>query len=320
MVNENTAPQGSEDTSTSLDFEDAIALMEDDSPPGNDVNPPEAKVSKSETPDDEEDLHPEDAEEDNTEKAAADEAAQEIKDEAVIALKDGKTASFAELVHAFYEVGEVKANTTRKLQEVAQERGNLQSLGANMAQALENVSNYLVARLPPEPDPNLAYSDPGEHYRRTMLRNNAIAELQDMLAVAEGTKDATASLSDADFKALKAEEDSKLIEALPNLKDPKRFTAAEAKLKAYAKSIGFDDNEIDTTADHRIRRMAIDAAYGREARLAASKAKGKVENASPMLPAKQRQHPNSRQALEQVNARKALQKSGSISDALKLNW
>lgn len=315
MADENPAPLEPDNTGLSLD--DAIGLMEDDSPPEeNDVNRVAKATEDGTDTDDAEEKHPEDAEEEDTEKTAADEAAQEIKDEAVIALKDGKTASFAQLVHAFYEVDEVKANTTRKLQEVASERGNLQSLGANMAQALENVSNYLVSRLPPEPDPNLAYTDPGEHYRRTMLRNNAIAELNDILQVAEGTKQATELLSESDFKALKADEDAKLIEALPNLKDPKRFSAAETKLKAYAKSIGFDDNEIDTTADHRIRRMAIDAAYGREARMAASKAKGKVENASPMLPAKARQHPNSKDALQRVNAMKRLQRSGSFEDAL----
>jgi hypothetical protein len=294
-------------------------MTDEDSPEGNDPAP-KPKATQSEMPDDEEDKHPEDADEENVEAAAEDEAAQEIKDEVFVAFEDGTKATIADLKHAFRELPEIKANTTRKLQEVAQERGNLQSLGANMAQALENVSNYLVQRLPPEPDPQLAYSDPGEHYRRTLLRENAIKELNDMLAVAESTKQATEMLSEADFKALKTAEDEKLIAALPNLKDPKRFSAAEVKLKAYAKSIGFEDNEIDTTADHRIRRMAIDAAYGREARLAASKAKGKVENASPMLPAKARQHPNSKVALEQVNARKQLQKSGRIEDALKLNF
>lgn len=320
MANENTAPQGSEQADTSLDFEDALALMPDEESPEGIDPAPKPKAATSETPDDEEDKHPEDADEENVEAAAEDEAAQEIKDEVFVAFEDGTKASIAELKHAYKEVAEVKANTTRKLQEVASERGNLQTLGANMAKALENVSNYLVSKLPPEPDENLLFTDPAAFQRATIFRNRAINELQDMLQVAEGTKQATEFLSDADFKALKADEDQKLIEALPNLKDPKRFSAAEAKLKAYAKSIGFADNEIDTTADHRIRRMAIDAAYGREARAAAAKAKGKVEVASPMLPAKQRQHPNSKQALDQVNAVKRLQKSGSIDDALKLNW
>ena len=315
MSLEETAPSAA--GPAEISFDDALALLGDDQPKVKAPDPAKAPAKENEPdvlsdPDDLENVEPEEETADS---------ADPLTDDAIIDLGEGKTAKLAELklAHATFE--QSKVEQTRVMQEVATERGNLHTLGSNMAQALENVSNYLVQRLPHEPDPNLAYSDPGEHYRQTMIRNNAIAELQDMLAVAEGSKDAVSMLSEVDFKAFKADEDHKWIAAMPTLKDPRRFALADTKSRNYAKSIGFSEQEVDTTADHRLRKVFFEAARYQEIMANASKARGKVENASVMAPAKARTtHPNSQMALEQVNARKVLAKSGKLEDALKLNW
>jgi hypothetical protein len=67
--------------------------------------------------------------------------------------------------------------------------------------------------------------------------------------------------------------------------------------------------------------MAYHANYGLNARAAAAKAKSKVQNATPSpLPATQRQHPNSVKALANVNAMKQLRSSGSLRDAMKMDF
>ena len=287
-----------------LSFEDAIGRMDDE-----DTLAPETGAAEGD-----------ENEENPVVKVEEDEAAPQAEgpeDTAEVDLGDGKKATIADLKQAYASFEESKTETTRVLQETATERGNLRTLGTNMAQALENISNYLVQRLPPEPDPDLAYSDPAEHYRATVRRNNAVAELQDMLAVKEGAQQAAGLLSEADFKAAKAAEDQKWIAAVPTLKDPKRFSAAEGKVKTHAKALGFTDQEIDTTADHRLRKVFFQSARYEEIMANAGKAKGKVENASVMPPPKARQHANSQQALAQVNAKRALQKSGSFEDAMK---
>jgi len=323
MADQAPAPQAA---ATDLSFEDALALLEDEAPQEATPPAPKAKAEAKDEPEadnsaailDDPDEVTEPVEEDETKAAPV--AADDLKDETVVALGDGKTATLADLklAHATFEEGKVA--TTRVMQEVATERSNLHTLGANMAQALENVSQYLVQRLPPEPDTQLAYSDPAEHYRQTILRNNAIAELQDMLAVAQGSKQAVEMLSDADFKAAKAEEDQKWIATMPALKDPKRFAAADAKSKAHAEAQGFTKQEVDTTADHRLRKVFFQSARYEEIMANASKAKGKVENASIMPAPKARQHPNSQAALQQVNGLRALAKTGKLEDALKLNF
>lgn len=323
MPLENTATETvAAPTSPEVSFEDALALLGDDAPEATAPKPATKGQPKATEPDN--DLNvladPDEIEENIEDEVEAAPAASDLTDETLVDLGEGKTAKLADLKQAHASFEQSKIATTRVMQEVATERSNLHTLGSNMAQALENVSQYLVQRLPPEPDQNLAYSDPAEHYRQTIIRNNAIAELQDMLSVSDGSKEAVAMLSDADFKALKADEDQKWIASMPSMRK-EQFPKIDAKAKAYAKSLGFNEQEVETTADHRLRSTFWKAARYEEIMANATKAKGKIENASTMAPQRARtQHPNSQAALEQVNARKVLAKSGRLDDALKLNW
>lgn len=313
--------------STETSFEAGLALLDDmDAEEGADDQQADLPEDDStvETGDDVDDILAEDGEEEETDEAKAAKAAEgdaeELKPDATVKLSNGTVVKAADLEAAYMGATETKAETTRILQETASERSNLQVLGRNMATALENISNYLVDQLPPEPDAQLAYDDPGEHYRQTMLRQRAVAELRDVLSVADGSKQAVAMLSDAEFQAVKREEDTKWIAAMPSLKDPKRFQAADKKARDHARSLGYAEQEVDTTADHRLRKVFFQSARYEEIMAKAGQAKGKVENATKMPPAKARTHSNSKAALDQVNARKRLQKSGSLNDAMKLDF
>jgi len=311
---------------TELSFEDGVKLIDDmASNEDADDEQQDAATDESATEDDNvDDILAEDAEDEETDEAKSAKAAEgdaaEIEDDTPVKLKDGTVVKAADLIAAYEGAAETKAETTRILQETASERSNLQILGRNMAQALEGISNYLVDQLPPEPNAQLAYDDPGEHYRQTMMRQRAIAELRDLLSVADGSKEAVAMLSDAEFQALKREEDTKWIAAMPTLKDPKRFQAADKKARDHARALGWDEGEVNTTADHRLRKVFFQSARYEEIMAKAGQAKGKVENATKMPPAKARTHSNSQAALDQVNAKKRLAKSGSLNDAMKMDW
>jgi len=314
-----TQSPGADAPAAEVSFEDAVNMIDEEASLADDLEAqPEAPAASDDQPKDDDEEVVVDGEEDD--EAEAEAAASDIADDVAIKLPDGSTVTVGDLKQAHLGAAETNTTTTRILQEVASERGNLYILGQNMATALDNVSNYMVQRLPPEPDPNLAYDDPAEHYRMTIVRQNAIAELEDMISVADGSKQAVAMLSDADFQAVKRDEDQKLVATMPSLKDPKRFQAADAKAKAHAVSIGFEQQEVDTTADHRLRKVFFQSARYEEIMANAGKAKGKVENASKMPPNKARTHANSQQALDHVNARRRLEKSGSIDDAMKINF
>lgn len=176
---------------------------------------------------------------------------------------------------------------TRAKQALSQERAQMQELGTQFSGALERVVEYLVSKLPPEPDRNLAFTDPGLHYQQMAMHQAALAEMQGILGLKQGAEQASQMLSEAEFKALMSNEDSNLIKQMPHLKDPKRMDAFNRTVTEGAKALGFTEEEIKTTADHRIRLMAYHAAYGVKARAEAQKAKAKVAEAKPMLPVRQ---------------------------------
>lgn len=323
MAVQTAAPAAAAAPPAEVSFDDAVNLIDEEASLADAYEEQQENAAAGDdqaADDDTVEVEGEETDDDEAAAAAKAEAASDIADDVTIKLADGSTVTIGDLKQAHSGAVETRAETTRILQEVASERGNLHVLGQNMAKALDNVSNYLVQRLPPEPDPNLAYTDPGEHYRQTLIRQNAIAELQDMLSVADGSKQAVAMLSDADFQAVKREEDQKWIASDPNFKDPKRFQAADGKAKAHALALGFDQQEVDTTADHRLRKVFYQSARYEEIMANAKLNKGKVENAGKMPPPKAKVHTNSLQALGQVNARRRLEKSGSINDAMKLNF
>lgn len=317
---------------TELSLNDAVDFYEEEDAPddGADNSSGDAGGDDSSTETDdnaEEDILAEDGieEEEETDEAkaakAADGEVEELKPDAAVKLSDGTVVKAADLEAAFLGVAETKAETTRILQETASERSNLQILGQNMSRALEGISNYLVDRLPSEPDDELAYTDPGEHYRLVMLRQRAVQELRDLLSVADGSKQAVAMLTDAEFQAVKREEDQKWVAAMPSLKDPKRFQAADKKARDHARALGWDEGEVNTTADHRLRKVFFQSARYEEIMAKAGQAKTKVENAPiKMPPPKARTHANSKVAIAQVNAKRRLQKSGSLNDAVKLDF
>lgn len=320
-----SAPAAAAPAPTELSLNDAVGMLEDDPLEEGGEQADTGEDDGSTTDDDNvDDILAEDGEEEETDETkaakAADGDAEELKPDTMVKLSNGTVVKAADLEASFIGAAETKAETTRILQETATERSNLQILGQNMSRALEGISNYLVDRLPPEPDRQLAYDDPAQFQLMTILRNDAVAELRDLLAVGEGSKQAVAMLSDAEFQAVKREEDTKWIAAMPSLKDPKRFQAADKKARDHARALGWDEKEVDTTADHRLRKVFFQSARYEEIMAKAGQAKGKVENATRMPPAKAKTHSNSKAALDQVNAKKRLAKSGSLNDAMGIDF
>lgn len=257
----------------------------------------------------------EDATDEEGESASEEDAQPEAKDDVLIKMDDGSTVTVAELKA---EASTLKTENARILQEASNERREVQQYGKSLVDTLDRVSNYLASKLPPEPENNLLWTDPARHHQMTYLRQAAIAELQSMMQVTETVKEANGKVSEADVAAYRAAEKAALIKAVPNLKDEARYKAAMDKTKAYLTTIGFDKAMIDDTHDAKMLQVAMDAAYGKEAREAAAKAKVQVKAVTANKPVTRTVHPNSMQALKVQNVAKRAQSTGSIDDVLAL--
>jgi hypothetical protein len=310
-MSENTNPDaGSDATDTELTLDQAMAAY-DDEPETENVETGGAEPVDTDGGDDGEAVETEDAEQ-------VDDAPVPIETyDALVKMPDGATVPIQELIDGHFR----QEDYTRKTQEDAETRRGLQTLGADFVDAMDRVLTYLASKLPPEPDPQLRFTNPTLHYQQEGMHNSALAEMSQIMQAREGAQAAAQELSQADFVALKAAEDAKIVKEMPHLKDPKRFEAFNRDVAAGAKAAGFTDAQINSETHAGLRLLAYHANYGINARAAAAKAKSKVQNASPSpLPATQRQHPNSVKALANVNAMKQLRSSGSLKDAMRMDF
>lgn len=284
------------------------------------AEPDEPQVDEQEPPADDEPAKTEEANAEETtegeESAAEEDARPEAKDDVLIKLDDGSTISVAELKA---KAVTLETENARILQEATNERREVQQYGQNLSETFDAVVKFLEAKLPPQPDDSLLWSDPTRHHQMTYLRNAAIGELQSLLQVKQSVDGSNAQISEADVKAYQAAEKAKLVKAVPNLKDESRYKAAMDKTKAYLASVGFDKELIESTHDAKMLQVAMDAAYGREARDNAAKAKAQVKTVTGQKPVPARTvHPNSLKALNVNNAAKRAQSTGSIEDILAM--
>lgn len=151
------------------------------------------------------------------------------------------------------------ADYTQKTQALAEERRSLEAEAATMrtrneqyAVLLDKVEEGLKQLTPPEPDWDALRRDNpeefavqwAEHQRREEAlkavrseKDRVFQEQQDALAKAH--------------RAFVASEAEKLIEALPELKDPSKRPEFRKGLAEYGRSVGFTDAELNNVADHR---------------------------------------------------------------------
>jgi hypothetical protein len=250
------------------------------------------------------------------EPASEEVAAEPVRDDVTVTMRDGSKLTLADLKQGY----ESRENLTRATQQVADRQREIAGRAEELTGVIENIGNWIAARIPPEPDPQLAWTDPNRHYREALMRQQALSEYAGLLRVRDGTADLKQQLTAADFAQSLENENAKLVKALPQLADTAKLEAFSKRVNVTAKTLGFTDQEIAQTSDHRIRMLVHYAALGKEAEAARAKVQVKVSAAAPTLPAKTRAHPNSQAALANVNAMKRLEKTGSIRDAMKVDF
>lgn len=312
MEEESNAPVEAVSETPPMSIDDAVSAIhtdETEETPSSGVQEPETAIEGESEPDDFALAEGEEEAEGKTEEAQAEPA---LANPDMVVEFDGQKIPVKELMDGYRR----EADYTRSKQALSKERGGLQELGKNFHSAIERVTEFLVSKMPPEPDAQIVYQNPQLYMQMKVAHDAALAELEQVLAVKQGAEQAGKLLSDVEFSSIMSSENENLIKQMPHLKDPKRLDAFNRAVEKGAKSLGFSDDEIKATADHRIRLMAYHAAYGIDARAKVAQAKAKVQAAPVMQPQRQ-QHPNSAAALERNNSMRRLQSSGSIDDAVK---
>ena len=273
----------------------------------------EAEESKQDDPTEETDEDSEEAEK------AGKEQSEDVDDEAdapaTIKLKSGEQITLDEAVDGYMR----NADFTRKSQANAESRKTLEAQSNRLERTVEVFTEYLANQIPSPPDASLALSDAGAYTAQKAFYDQQVAQIQQLIEFGGEPKAIKGELSTNDHQTLVQRETELLHEKFPTTSNPKGYEAFFAKVFEAGATDGFSKEEMASVTDHRVLSLAHDAYQWRQVQKAKAKAKAKVVEAPKAAPKKQAAVPGTK-ARKNADAMKRLGKSGSIHDALHVDW
>lgn len=238
----------------------------------------------------------------------------EPADDATVTI-NGEKLTVAELKKSYFR----EADYTRQKQTVSNKERSLDAMSARVAKSVDIIADFLTKQIPEAPDPSLAMTNPGEFVQKKALHEAAMAQVNALLTQAADVKTVTGELSTEQRKETLAEENAKLVEAFPQTATADGRKQFFDQAAGAARELGWSDDEIAQVLDHRMFKLAHYAALGLAAEKAKGKAMAKVADVPPVTP-QRRPQGNSGKAQQNREAMKRLARSGSIEDALQIDW
>lgn len=242
---------------------------------------------------------------------------KKAKDDIVVTLKGGEKVPLEEL-----KLGYMRERDYRlKTQENANKGRSLEEMTARVTRTVDAVANYLAEMLPAEPQPALAMQNPGEYTRQKAIYDAALGQLNKIISMANEPKQVASKLTAEQEQEMLSREDEALAAAFPQTRksrqDREKFFSETFDT---ARELGFTDEELKGHIDHRMFKLAYWARRGLDAEKAKTKALTKVANAPPAVPTGKSNGPAVQQARKNQDAMKKLSKTGSIKDAMMIDF
>ncbi len=210
---------------------------------------------------------------------------------------------------------------TRKTQQVAEQRKSLEALEAEtrtererLAVQLTQLTDALQSMTPAEPDwDTLRIEDPEGFpaaFATWQLNQERLA------AVRRAQAEAVNKVVEDRQKALVAvaqAEKGKLIEALPEWKNPEVAKKESSDLREYALAQGYKSDDLDQIFDHRVFLMLRKAMLYDRAQAAKPKLESKIETVRTATPGAADR--NRSRTTDTTRAKQKLAKTGRVEDA-----
>lgn len=259
------------------------------------------------------------AEEDDTaeagEEAAAEAAKPEPKDDVTVTV-NGEKVPLSDLKAGYLR----QADYSRKTQEVANSRRALEDMTGRVTKTVDAIASFLAKQIPDAPDPSLAMTSPGEYVQKKALHDAAVQQINTVLAQAGNVKAVAEEMTQQQRSDLIAAENAKLSERFPATVTQEGRKAFFDKAASAARDLGYSAEEIAAATDHRLFALAHYAQLGLAAEKAKTVAKAKVEGKPPVAPPKRQKGSEGERTRRNQEAMKRLARTGSIEDALLVDW
>lgn len=315
-------PLGGTDNTHSLSLDDAANIEWADPEEDNDpVDPEQQSNDEPVEASDEEDQETVEAADDSATGDEADEGdddpeVSEVSDDILVPMDDGKPLPLKELKAGFLR----QADYSRKTQELGNKRRDLEALSNRVTASVTAVAEFLQNSIPKAPDPNLAISNPAQYVREKALHDQGMTTVAALIEQANAPKDVLNKLTDEQRTEVLKTENAKLIEAFPTTASPEGRQKFFEGTTSAAKELGFTEDELKGVTDHRMFKLAHYARIGLQAEAARAKAKQKVVDVPPVAPNKRQPGASANKARQNQEAKKRLARTGSIEDALNIDW
>ena len=261
------------------------------------------------------------AEAGETEQQAEPEA-HKLPDDALIDLGDEKV-TLRELKDRGLRDKDYRFKTERTKKELDAVR----SQAGALQQSVNALADYLASALPPEPDPSLLYGTTEQRqyfHDQNAIYQAAQAKLHEVLQHAHAAQAVQSEVSQVE----RAQRLNLAAETLAADPDVGSLIRDNAKAKQFfetaykaAEAAGYSRQELQAYTDPRAFKMAYLAGIGQQALAARAKAQAKVEKVPPVVaPQRAQQAPGAAVSKRSREASARLSKSGSIYDAMKIDF
>lgn len=257
---------------------------------------------------------------DEEEEEAEEQLAEAVEDYQVsVKLPNGETATIQDLING----NEGRADTTRKQQALAAERGQMEQYAqrveqyaTQIEQLQELATNALQSVLGEPPSPDLATTDPVEYTRKKAAYDQNLAKLQELQGGVQAVQAQRTDQQSYTNQQQQVQMVQQLVERRPELRDPKKMQAYEARLSEGLTAFGFPPNALQMTNADPILQV-FEAAVAHQENLKSTQKPGKKRTKRPpVVRGKKRSGSNVGKNKQRRIAMDRLNRSGHIKDGV----
>jgi hypothetical protein len=235
-----------------------------------------------------------------------------------VRFRDGTETTVGDLKKGREELQELKRHVPDVLaarQEIEQAKAHLAQQQQQFEQVLPIALQAIQSSIPPEPNDELWDTDPIEAGRQQRLHDKAIRQRNELVGQAEqGQAHA--------LQAYIQQQQTKLLEARPELREPEKAKAFYGDYIAAAQALGFTQAEADSTYDHRLVNGIVSlwtkAKKWDQLQATKTNVAAKTSNAVPVATPGRRPAPGAQASTQVKLAEQQAKKTGSIDDVLAL--
>lgn len=237
-------------------------------------------------------------------------------DDVLVKLKGGEQVPLKELKLGYMRERDYRVKTS----EVANKGRDLEQMSNQVANSAKAIADFLIDQMPPKPEPALAMQNPGEYIRQQAIWETAAQRVNQILEQANVPKQVTQQMTQQQREDLLRSESAKLAEQFPQTATREGRETFFEQAFDTARELGYSDDELRDVTDHRHFVLAHYARLGMQAEQARKKAMTKVKAAPAPTPKPKAQGQNVQQARKNQDAMQRLGKTGSMKDALLIDF